>query len=69
MGYATVRGASQPPQVLGTGVSIGVHVLLFGLFLIGAARAPQTDDTPNVPVAAVTLSFPGAGRPPGGASA
>ena len=69
MGYATFRAANQPPQVLGTGVSIGVHVLLFGLFLIGAARAPHTDDTPNAPLAAVTLSFPGAGRPQGGASA
>jgi protein TonB len=57
MAHAESRGASSDSRLLGTGLSIGAHTVLVGLFLFGAIHAPQRGETVSVPVAPFNLEF------------
>ena len=54
MGDAASRSAGRHSHLLGTGVSIGVHLLLAALVLLAAANAPRSSETP-VRIAPLTL--------------
>jgi protein TonB len=69
MAHAEFRGATTDSRALGTGVSIGTHVVLLGLILLGATRAPGTGETPTIPIASFNKEFlnrPGLARGGGG---
>jgi protein TonB len=66
MAHAEFRGANPDSRVLGTGVSIGAHAVLLGLFLFGAAHVPGRQETPTVPIAQVNLEFLNRPGSPGG---
>lgn len=57
MAHAEFRGASSDSRLLGTGVSIGAHVAVLGLFLFGVTRAPGIQEIPAVQIAEINLEF------------
>ena len=69
MAHAELRGATPDSRALGTGVSIGTHVVLLGLILLGATHAPGPGETPTIAIAAFNKAFlnrPGPARGGGG---
>lgn len=72
MAHAEARGARSDSRLLGTGLSIGAHAVLFGLFVFGAVYAPQRGETVSVAVAPFNLEFlnrPGVARGGGSGTA
>src|SRR5687768_5104681 len=72
MAHAEFRGASPDSRLLGTGLSIGAHAVLVGLFLLGALHAPVNRETASVPIAPFKLEFlnrPGVARGGGSGAA
>jgi periplasmic protein TonB len=67
MALAHLDGDHQS-QALGTGLSIGVHVLIASLVLFAAFHAPRPTETPNVAISLIapTLTRPGPPGRPGG---
>ena len=66
---AESREAHQQSRLLGTGASVGAHLLFVGLVLAPAMHAPQVGDTPAVPIAQFNPDFfkrGGLGRGGGG---
>jgi len=58
----------RPSHAFGTGLSIGVHLLIFSVLLFTAIQSPSETATPNVSVALLAPNFTRPGSPgrPGG---